>query len=89
VLSGYLSAKEIRARERFCFLCHSDQGKMNKFLSHGNQRKAFICKKCFQKLGRGRIQQMLEEIPLPQKSLNFFNTGGNEIYGKIQNAHIG
>ncbi len=57
--------------DRCCFFCKTKQKKRFRFIHHG-QFVVFCCVSCVSAFGRPRIQQLLEEIPIPQERTNFF-----------------
>jgi len=55
-----------------CTFCRLTPGRLQIFFSHGNQRVDRICSPCTKKLGKPKVQAILEDLPFPQKKTNFF-----------------
>jgi len=67
----YLKVEETLKKHKLCSTCHQ-QGHLYKFISHKGQRKDYCCGFCIGKLGKPRIQQILEDLPINDERALYF-----------------
>ncbi len=55
---------DVSTKIKLCWGCQGKPGQLTKFFSHNGKRKSYVCSNCIKSLGKPRIQQMLDQIPL-------------------------
>ncbi len=70
--TSFLELKNIHERKNACIFCKGQNGRLFKFYSHHGKRLDYADKICLKKLGRVKIQGILEEFPLLQEDVKGF-----------------
>lgn len=63
---------EVLGKIKTCTFCRGKPtSALKKFISHNTQRTDFICSPCCNKLGKPKVQQILEDLPFHGNQTNF------------------